>query len=300
MKIIIFYDEQNAAKAEELNRTLPHESAEFHLAPLIADFEQNENLFNLLDEATHIAVISDTMPACLAYLEGFSVGKKSYIVCLLPKTIIVPPLFKKLSKVFNETTEFLANFNKEIDRYTKKESISSARSEILHNGIPVSTESFAASVSKGEISFASLFLKAGFSVNDQDRKGVPLLCLAARSGNPDMVSFLMKKGADPNRIAADRGNSAILDAALGKHSDIIDFLIKSGARVDIKSKDGQSALTIAVGLNDEKSATLLLQAGANADEPDSLGASARKYAMMFHKEGMVKLFEQYAPQTAAK
>jgi ankyrin repeat protein len=45
---------------------------------------------------------------------------------------------------------------------------------------------------------------------------------------------------------------------------------------------------------------LLLKAGANVDEPDSLGASARKYAALFNRPGVVKLFQTYAPPAPEK
>jgi ankyrin repeat protein len=72
-------------------------------------------------------------------------------------------------------------------------------------------------------------------------------------------------------------------------------LLAAGAEVNLKSKDGQSALVIAVGLNDEAAAEMLLKAGADPDMADNLGASARTYVRLFNKPGMVKLFEKYTP-----
>jgi ankyrin repeat protein len=72
-------------------------------------------------------------------------------------------------------------------------------------------------------------------------------------------------------------------------------LIAAGADINLKSRDGQSALIIAVGLNDEESVEILLKAGADADEPDSLGASARTYAGLFKDPAILALFKAYAP-----
>jgi ankyrin repeat protein len=124
---------------------------------------------------------------------------------------------------------------------------------------------------------------------------VPLLCLAVRAGDRDMSGLLLKAGASVNLLAGDRGGSALIDAALGKHAGILMDLLAVGANTNVKSKDGQSALIIAVGLNDEPTVELLLKAGANVDEPDSLGASARKYAALFNKPGIVNLFKTYVP-----
>jgi ankyrin repeat protein len=51
---------------------------------------------------------------------------------------------------------------------------------------------------------------------------------------------------------------------------------------------------VAVGAGNEKLVEILLKAGADPDISDSLGVSARKYAALFHKEPIVKLFETYA------
>jgi hypothetical protein len=49
-----------------------------------------------------------------------------------------------------------------------------------------------------------------------------------------------------------------------------------------------------VGLSDERLVEMLLKAGANTEEPDALGASARKYAALFNKPKIVELFKKYA------
>jgi ankyrin repeat protein len=170
-----------------------------------------------------------------------------------------------------------------------------AREQLLDQGVPVNEESLARSVLEKQREAVSLFLQTGFSPDTADHAGVPLLCLAARAGDREILGDLLKAGAGVNLPAHDRGGSAVIDAALGKHSGILEDLLAMGADVNVKSKDGQSALIISVGLNDEPTVEMLLKAGANADEPDSIGASARNYAALFNKPAMVALFEKYAP-----
>jgi ankyrin repeat protein len=159
--------------------------------------------------------------------------------------------------------------------------------------IPFSEESLENCISERKVQAVSHFIDAGFSPNTQDKFGVPLLNLAARAGDRDIVKLLLNAGASVNFQAADRDTTALIDSTAGKYSDIMELLLEAGADVNLKSKDGQSALIIAVGLNDEVSVELLLKAGANPDEPDSLGASARKYAMLFNKPAMTALFKTY-------
>jgi ankyrin repeat protein len=99
-----------------------------------------------------------------------------------------------------------------------------------------------------------------------------------------------------NARSQDRGGSALIDSALGKYDDIGADLLAAGAEVNAKSKDGQSALIISVGLNDAVFTEMLLHSGANPDDPDALGASARKYASLFNKPAIMELFKKYAAQ----
>jgi ankyrin repeat protein len=163
-------------------------------------------------------------------------------------------------------------------------------------GVPVTGESLAQCAADGRVQEISLFLAAGFSPDTRDKAGVPMLNIAARNGNRNVLRLLIQSGAEVNLIADDRGSSALIDSAIGRYIDLVTDLIESGANVDIQSKDGQTALVLAVGADDEAVAEALLKAGANPDIPDSLGVSARKYSALFHKSSILALFETYASQ----
>ncbi|MDR1318064.1 MAG: ankyrin repeat domain-containing protein, partial [Treponema sp.] len=170
-----------------------------------------------------------------------------------------------------------------------------AKGLLLERGIPFNEEALANMVIGGNVENMSLFLEAGFSSDTRDRYGVPLLCLASRSGNYEAIKILLKAGANIDLQAGDRLNTALIDSTSGKCREIMKELIDAGADVNLKSRSGQSALIIAVGLNDEESVEMLLKAGAGADDPDSLGASARTYAGLFQNPSIVNLFKTYAP-----
>jgi hypothetical protein len=171
-----------------------------------------------------------------------------------------------------------------------------ARYEILNRGIPFSEEAMADCVIGGNSPAVSLFIEAGFSPNVRDRFGVPLMNLAARMGDRKMVNILLNAGVQVDQQAGDRNSTALLDAVAGSYHGILKDLLDAGADVNLKSRDGQSALVIAAGLNDEVAAEMLLRAGADADDPDNLGVSARKYAVLFNKPAMVALFNAYEPK----
>jgi ankyrin repeat protein len=85
---------------------------------------------------------------------------------------------------------------------------------------------------------------------------------------------------------------------MGKFDDITTVLINAGADANIQSKDGQTALIVAVGADEEGTVEVLLKAGANPDIADHMGMSARKYASLFRKTVLMDLFNTYAPVKA--
>jgi ankyrin repeat protein len=182
----------------------------------------------------------------------------------------------------------------EVENWIHQASYEEARRAILDGGQPFTQEALIHCVGGGITETVTLFLKAGFSPDTSDTAGVPLLCHAARGGRRETVKLLLDAGADVNRHSGDRGGSALIDSALGKHLEIAGDLLAAGAETNIKSKDGQSALIISVGLNDIPMVDKLLAAGADPDAPDALGASARKYASLFKKPEILELFEKYA------
>jgi hypothetical protein len=209
------------------------------------------------------------------------------------------PLISKYIIFIKTEAELLHYAGKEQEIYVSRQDQKQAKYELLENGVPFSEESFVNCVIGGNGKAVSLFIEAGFSPNLRDRFGVPVLNLAARIGNGNIVKLLLKAGAQVNQQAEDRSSSALIDAVSGKFHGIVRDLLAAKADVNLKSRDGQSALILAVGLNDEISAELLLKAGARADDPDALGASGRQYASLFNKPGMVALFNIYAPQRNA-
>jgi hypothetical protein len=211
---------------------------------------------------------------------------------------ISPLLSKRFIRVKTED-ELFGYIGKKAPELIVQEIRSRAKYELLENGIPVNEESLAGCVVGGNLKAVSLFFEAGFSPNTRDRHGVPLLNLAARMGDQKMVTLLLKAGAEVNGQAADRLNTALMDGVSVKNHNMVKDLLAAGTDINLKNRDGQSALILAVGLNDDFLAELFLKAGAAADEPDNLGASGRKYASLFNRPVMTALFERYAPQKNA-
>jgi ankyrin repeat protein len=301
MKFLLIHDGGDTKTAKRLLGLIKkHEPGAGECIP----GESQEGLEGILEQLPHalclILFISQSLiPPWVFFIGGYSMALKIPLLLYgaAPEQF-GPVLSKRLIPIKNEH-ELAEYIGREPPEFFTRETRNRAKYELLENGIPFNEESLAACVIAGNKNAAALFLEAGFSPNARDRYGVALLNLAARMGDRNMVKLLLKAGADVNQQAEDRLSTALMDGIAGKHHGIVKDLLAAGADVNLKSRDGQSALIIAVGLNDEFSAELLLKAGANADEPDSLGASGRKYAALFNKPAMVSLFNIYAPQKNA-
>ncbi|MDR1908544.1 MAG: ankyrin repeat domain-containing protein [Spirochaetaceae bacterium] len=253
--------------------------------------------------------LEDSLSGSMRYIvilppEGFSSPWVSYLAGFcrpgaLPLIVYGPPqiypgaLFSHAKPIATEA-EFAAFLEAELPGWKQRADFEEAREALLGMGIPYGEEAFAQCAREGKAGAVKRFLQGGLSPNIRDRAGVPLLSLASRAGDLETAAVLIEAGAEVNAVAQDRGGPALIDCALGKHRDIAALLLDAGADLNLKSKDGQSALIISVGLADENLVELLLRAGADADAPDALGASARRYAALFNKPNILELFEKYA------
>ena len=249
-------------------------------------------LDEIIGSATHLVVVyslSSAGSAWLSFVSGFALGSEKPMILYRPsrqpfQASYLSPFFLVLS------LEDLGNFlEAEQKEWTNVAERRSARKELLELGISISDEAFADTVREGNSHGVDLFLRAGFSPDTRDKRGVPILCIAARAQNRVMVDLLIDAGANVNVQSDDRGNTALMDAVAGGFVEIMQNLLEAGTDVNLQSKDGQTALIIAVGKGDEKICESLLAYGADPDIEDKLGLSARKYAKLFHQDKLIDL-----------
>jgi hypothetical protein len=194
--------------------------------------------------------------------------------------------------VLDSLEELESYYRTEMEAWMVEDERRASRASLLEMGISCHNDSLAQCVREGDTKAVELFMKAGFHPDVRDKYGVPLLCLAARGKHRSVVEILLGRSANLNMQSEDRGYSPLMDAAHVGSVDLVALFLEKGADPDLTSKDGQTALVVAVGRNDVETAGILISGGADPDLADKLGLSARKYAALFKNPSMLALFER--------
>lgn len=250
-------------------------------------------LSSRIQQASHILLLLSP-EICdrpwFAFAAGYGIGKQANLALYRLNPSWEPPPYLSRLPVFDGEAELCEFFRIAKEEWSVIEGRRLARSTLLEKGISLHTDSLSYAVSEGEVQVVELFMKAGFHPDSRDRHGVPLLCLAARNSHKAVCELLLESGAAIDLQSEDRGYSALMDAALAGSEELVELFLSRGAEPNLLSKDGQTALIVAVGRNDVEMTKRLLAGGADPDIVDKLGLSARKYAALFRKPALEVLF----------
>lgn len=147
-------------------------------------------------------------------------------------------------------------------------------------------------VKDGDYYAARNAIVKGANVNARDDYGVPLIYVAAESGNAGMVYLLVDAGANPDLTDRKTSTTALMTAAQRNNSDMAKMLIQRKANLDKEDKSGETALIKASRLGHEDIVRMLIDAGADLDHQDYTGRSALRYAEDGRKRRVVDLLRQ--------
>lgn len=107
-------------------------------------------------------------------------------------------------------------------------------------------------------------LNHGADPNIMDETGTTILLWAAEQNNLAAVKALVKKTSDINTIDKIAGMTPLMWAAYNEHDNpqIIQILLDNGAKINIKAKNGSTALSWALKKGNTATVALLRKAGA--------------------------------------
>ena len=284
MKVAIFYDSSNASKANIVKDIIKLHKCNAILYDETLQTSQDVN--NLMSGITHVVFMSeDFSEKHPSFFMGYAIGAGLSIImieqdCKISKQWL--NLFKIVS-IDNFDSYFKKQFS---DVETKKK----AKQKLLDKGYSLFTSNYVQAVLNNEVDIVKLFIKAGFSASELDELGTPVLSLAVRERHIDMVKTLIKEGALLNATSKDRNYTALMDAAQIGEVKITKVLLEHKADPNIQSKDGQTALILAVGRQDVEIIEMLLKNNSDCNLKDSMGMSSLDYANLFRNEEILKLF----------
>lgn len=106
-----------------------------------------------------------------------------------------------------------------------------------------------------------------------------------------LLSFMADEGytsADIDAAAAN-GMTPLMKAARAARLDLVEELLRLGARLEARNSDGNTALWLACFGNDARIVQRLIEAGAQLDNRNDNGATALMYCASSGRDALVKL-----------
>ncbi|XP_069055397.1 ankyrin repeat and KH domain-containing protein 1 isoform X3 [Pleurodeles waltl] len=127
----------------------------------------------------------------------------------------------------------------------------------------------------GHVELAALLIERGANLEEVNDEGYTPLMEAAREGHEEMVALLLAQGANINAQTEETQETALTLACCGGFSEVADFLIKTGADVELGCS---TPLMEAAQEGHLELVKYLLAAGANVHAITATGDTALTYA----------------------
>jgi len=123
-------------------------------------------------------------------------------------------------------------------------------------------------------------INIGHDVNSKNKTGHTPLMFAGAYNSPEVVSFLIKQGADLKATEySSQGNSLHVSARFNPKPETVELLIQQGLDIEAKDKDGNTALLLATKHNQNLQVVeKLIELGADVNVLDDSGKDSYGYA----------------------
>ena len=124
---------------------------------------------------------------------------------------------------------------------------------------------------KGDIHFLKYLIEKGNAkIDEASPKGCTSLLYSSRGGHPDMIKYLLEKGA--NSLHQDNSGGTVAHHAVEKgKTEILEILVEYSVDIDIADNAGRTPLFEAIDNNRISAARLLVSNGARVDITDYSG-----------------------------
>ena len=143
-----------------------------------------------------------------------------------------------------------------------------------------------------KVDVMEFLISKGADVNEKNKYGWTALMSAATNGSLKSVKFLVNNDAEINAKTTSHGENALF-LAVWKSSvervKIVKFLLKKKAKIDIQNKYEMTPLIRVVYTGSESLTELLLKKGADVNKKDKEGMTALMWAVRGRDKEIIKL-----------
>jgi uncharacterized protein len=145
----------------------------------------------------------------------------------------------------------------------------------------------------GQVRSLKFLLSLGLDCDVLDLRGTSPLMISATFGHVAAVLYLLSQGADINRLNIERCDALRHAATHSRCPELVELLLANGARVDVPSINGTTALSATAANGDAASAAVLLAAGSNAAHVCDDGTTCLQHAVKNSNAVCVKLLLEH-------
>ncbi len=162
-------------------------------------------------------------------------------------------------------------------------------------------DTLSSAVKRDDIAAMIDLLDRGHSLDRKVEAGYTPLMIATGLGNSQLVQLLLDRGADVHILDTNMGASALHKAAQSGVIDVAKLLIEHGAFVDLQSPTlGHTPLIDAVWHKRTAMVRYLLAQGARTELKTHYGATALEFAHRDQLTEIARLLEEHTATVAGK
>ncbi|MCR5612448.1 ankyrin repeat domain-containing protein [Treponema sp.] len=292
--LILYRDEHEKEAVETRQMLLVHKIKSEILSVSKVGNMDDESINMQIKNATYCVLFDNQLLTedKVSFFYGYLIGRVKKFYSLTNEWSKNMEFFKNVV-LFSGERVLINTLETQLEAIKAEEKSRDAFASLFNDGIPFTADCFADAVAKNNREVCQRFVDAGIDINCRTKEGTPMLNVAIRAEQNDIVMWLLEKNVSIDAVSNDRGYSAVMDAVWKNNFELTKILIEHGANLNYIGRDGQSVLVLAVGAGKLNICKLLAEAGADPDVKDKMGMSAYEYAKLFGRKDIAEILEKY-------
>ena len=215
------------------------------------------------------------------------------------------PMVELLAETMGETRT-LSKSEQELVRAIEEGDATAAREALAEGANANGLDRFqrpilAMAARRGELEILKLLAGAGATIDAEDPIGYTALMEAARDQQLACVRFLLEHGAAVNHISGERGLklTALHMAAIGGSAEVVEALVSHGAKLNVKGTIGTTPLLWGLFEGSLEAGIRLVELGADPTLATKTGYNAVNFAADSHEEKLAAAIAKWKEKGSA-